>query len=186
MLFNNAVTLLILFGCWWIHEPCCYHTVEISIDDCMMMMLCAMFVCMLLNFVIDDECIALLLLLVFAWSFVLLCLNHELPCCFAFFNLPRNPCGSWLVCIVCGYLVCCIIVMIICCYSFVVFDRMPMPLPNPNCCMNFLKHESWLVVLLFHWPLANENISFSCTKRWVLVKWVQNYTITILWLVFDH
>lgn len=44
---------------------CCYHIVEISIDDCMMMMLIAMFVCVLMIsfwsiMKLNNECIALL------------------------------------------------------------------------------------------------------------------------------
>ena len=167
---SHAVTILLryqlMIAWWWCFVPCLFVCYWIS-----WLMMNALPCCC--YWYLHDH--------LYCYAWIMNC-----PAVLLFFNLPRNPCGSWLVCIVCGYLVCCIIVMIICCYSFVVFDRMPMPLPNPNCCMNFLKHESWLVVLLFHWPLANENISFSCTKRWVLVKWVQNYTITILWLVFDH
>lgn len=40
--------LMLWMLAWKLHEPCCYHMVEISIDDCMMMMLIAMFVCVLM------------------------------------------------------------------------------------------------------------------------------------------
>ena len=35
--------------------------------------------------------------------------------------------------------------------------------------------EHWLVGLLFHWPSANENISFSPLKRSVLLSGTLNY-----------